>query len=108
MKDTWISLGEATAAVVNSIAEKHMASNSIKQYADQLSDIFNKIEHLKIEAAVLIDVAKEAGVNTKALRKVAREMVMESNKLAQKYADEEQLDMFRAQVGIFQRKGLAA
>lgn len=83
-----------------------MTNASIKQYAEELSEILMRIEDAKVEATSIIEAAKEAGVDTKALRKVAREMVMQSDKLARKYADEEQLDMFRAQVGIFKRKGL--
>lgn len=109
MSDTWISLGDATAKVINSIAEKRTMTNaSIKTYADQLSDILMKIEDAKVEAASLLEAAKEAGIDTKALRKVAKEMVMGSDKLLRKYEDEQQLDMFRIAVGIRQRKGLAA
>jgi hypothetical protein len=78
-----------------------MTNANIKQFAEELSDVFIKAEDLKVEAA-----AKEAGVNVKALRKVAKELTMQADKLAARYADEEQLDMFRAQVGIFKRKGL--
>lgn len=85
-----------------------MTNASIKTYADQLSDILMKIEDAKVEAASLLEAAKEAGIDTKALRKVAREMVMGSDKLLRKYEDEQQLDMFRIAVGIRQRKGLAA
>jgi len=85
-------------------------NSSIRQWADQLSDVLMKIEDAKVEAAAIIDAAKDAGLDQKeikALRKVAKEMVMMSDKLAAKYADEEQLDMFRDQVRIRQRKGLA-
>ena len=85
-----------------------MTNASIKTYADQLSDILMKIEDAKVEAASLLEAAKEAGIDTKALRKVAKEMVMGSDKLLRKYEDEQQLDMFRIAVGIRQRKGLAA
>ena len=84
-----------------------MSNANIREFADQLSDVFVRMEDCKVEAQAIIDAAKEAGVNTKALRKVARELVMQSDKLAKRYADEEQLDMFRAQVGVFERKGLA-
>lgn len=83
-----------------------MTNASIKTYADQLSDILMKIEDMKVEASAIVEAAKEAGIDTKALKKVAKELVMQSDKLARRYADEEQLDMFRAQVGIFKRKGL--
>jgi len=85
-----------------------MTNASIKQYADELSDILMKIEDMKVEAAAIVDAAKEAGIDTKALRKVAREMVMGSDKLFQKFEDEKQLSLFREHVGIYARKGLAA
>lgn len=86
-----------------------MTNSRIKQYADELSDIYMKIEDAKAEAAALIETAKEAGLDTKelkALRKVAKEMVMMSDKLAAKYEDEDQLCLFRDAVSIRQRKGL--
>jgi len=75
-----------------------MTNASIKQYADELSDILLKIEDAKVEASAIIE----------ALRKVAREMVMQSDKLLAKYEAEEQLEMFREAVKIRQRKGLSA
>lgn len=84
-----------------------MTSNAnVRQYADELSDVMIEIEAQKIKAAAIVDAAKEAGVCPRTLRKVAKELITDSSKLAKKYADEEQLDMFRAQVGIFKRKGL--
>lgn len=47
-----------------------------------------------------MDSAKDAGVNVSALRKVAREMNMESDKRSKLYEAEDQLDMFRAAVGL--------
>ena len=85
-----------------------MTNASIKTYADQLSDILMQIEDRKVEAASLLDAAKEAGIDTKALRKVAKEMVMQADKLNQKFEDELQLSLFREHVGIYARKGLAA
>lgn len=85
-----------------------MTSNSqVKQFADELSDVLIEIEAQRIKAAGIVEAAKEAGVCPKALRKVAKELIIDSSKLADKYAAEEQLDMFRAQVGIFKRKGLS-
>ena len=85
-----------------------MTNASIKTYADELSDILMKIEDAKVEASSIIDAAKEAGINTKALRKVAKEMCMQSDKLHQRFEDELQIDLFRDQVGLRARKGLAA
>jgi uncharacterized protein (UPF0335 family) len=80
---------------------------TIKAYAEQLSDILMQIEDLKVQAKSIIEDAKEAGVSTKALNKVAREMIMDSTKLAQRLEDEQQIDLFRDEVGLLRRKGLA-
>lgn len=80
--------------------------SEIKQRAEALADALMQIEDLKVVAKGILEEAKEAGVNVKALRKIATELVTDSTKLARKYADEEQLDMFRAEVGIFAKKGL--
>lgn len=83
-----------------------MTNSSMKQYADELSDVLIEIEAYKLKAAAIVEAAKEASVCPKALRKLAKELITDSDKLAKKYADEEQLDMFRVQIGIFKRKGL--
>lgn len=85
-----------------------MTNTNIRQYADELSDVLMKIEDAKVEASAIIEAAKEAGINTKALRRVAKEMTMQSDKLHQRFEDELQIDLFRDQVGLRQRKGLAA
>lgn len=86
-----------------------MAANAqVKDFASQLADKLLEIEDAKVECASIVQAAADAGVNTKALRKAAREMVMDSTKLAKLYEDEEQLEMFRVEVGIRQSKGLAA
>ena len=78
----------------------------MKTHAEQLSDVYMRASDLKAEADAIIDAAKAEGINVKALRKVAREMVMDASKLAAKLDDEAQLDMFRTQVGLLKRKGL--
>jgi uncharacterized protein (UPF0335 family) len=83
-----------------------MTNANIKQFAEELSDVLIKAEDLKVEAAAIIQAAKEAGINVKALRKVAKELTMQADKLAAKYEEEDQLSLFRDQVGIHQRKGL--
>jgi uncharacterized protein (UPF0335 family) len=80
---------------------------SIKQYAEQLSDILMQIEDLKVQAKSIVEDAKEAGVSTKALNKVAREMIMDSTKLQRRLEDEQQIDLFRDEVGLLRRKGLS-
>ena len=78
----------------------------MKTHAEQLSDVYMRASDLKAEADAIIEAAKAEGINVKALRKVAREMVMDAAKLAAKLDDEAQLDMFRTQVGLLKRKGL--
>jgi len=79
----------------------------MKTHAEQLADVYMRVSDLNAEADAIIDAAKADGVNVKALRKVAKEMTMEASKLAAKLDDEAQLDMFRAEVGLLKRKGLA-
>jgi len=83
-----------------------MSNINIREFADQLSDVYLRMEDCRVEASAIIDAAKEAGVNTKALRKVAKELVMQADKLAKKLDDESQLDFFRDQIGLRKRKGL--
>jgi hypothetical protein len=83
-----------------------MTNASIRDFAEQLSDVYLRIEDAKVEAKSILEAAKEAGVNTRALTKVARELVADSAKLLKKYDDEHQLEMFRDAVGIRERKGL--
>jgi len=78
----------------------------MKHYAEQLRDVMMRMEDLRIEAGAIIEAAKDAKVNVRALRKVAKELITDAGKLAKLYDDEDQLDMFRAEVGIKKRKGL--
>lgn len=77
-----------------------------KEFADALADIIVRMDDLKVEADAIIDAAKEAGINTRALRKVAKELTMPSDKLSKRFEDEAQIDMFRDEVGLRTRKGL--
>lgn len=78
----------------------------MKTHAEQLSDVYMRASDLKAEADAIIEAAKAEGINVKALRRVAKEMVMDASKLATKFEDEDQLDMFRKEVGLLKRKGL--
>lgn len=85
-----------------------MTNSSLVQFAEQLSDVMMRQQDLKVEVDAIVDAAKEAGIDTKALRKLAREMITEPDKLARKYADEEQLALFREEIDIHRRKGLVS
>lgn len=84
-----------------------MSNKRKRELADALADIIVRMGDLKVEADAIIDAAKEAGINTRALRKVAKELAMPAEKLAKRLDDEEQLEMFRGEVGLKARKGLS-
>lgn len=83
-----------------------MTNADIKKFATALHQVLSDIEDKKLEAKSILEAAKEQGLNTKALAKVAKEMLKDSDKLRRQYADEEQLDLFRAEAGLFKMKGL--
>lgn len=83
-----------------------MTNTALRDYADQLADLLMRMDDLKVEAKALIDAAKEEGINVKALRKIAKELATDSDKLAAKYEDEQQLELFRTEVKIRARKGI--
>ena len=77
-----------------------------KKRAEALADVFQQIADLQLEAKAILDAAKEAGENVKALRAVAKELITDAAKLEKKFDDENQLEMFREAVQIRRRKGL--
>ena len=54
--------------------------SQISTYARELADQLREIAKVQEAVKDLIASAKDAGVNPRALRKVAREMIMESNR----------------------------
>lgn len=80
--------------------------SDIKEHAERLADALSQMEDAKVLVKSILDDAKDSGINVKALRKVAKELITDSTKLSKQYSDEEQLDMFRAEIGIFKKKGL--
>ena len=80
--------------------------STIRDYAEQLSDVYLRMEDCKAEAAAIIEAAKDSDIDVKALRKVAKELTMPSDKLSKRFEDEAQIDMFRDEVGLKVRKGL--
>lgn len=84
-----------------------MSNADIKRFANELQAVLNDIEDKKLEAKAIVDDAKGQGLNTRALKKLAKEMLKDATKLAQQYEDEDQLNLFRDAVGIRQRKGIA-
>jgi uncharacterized protein (UPF0335 family) len=76
---------------------------TVKDYAQQLAAQLREIETIQEAVKDIVASAKDAGVNPRALRKVAREMVMDSDKRAKLYEDEDQLSLFRSEVGLLQQ-----
>jgi uncharacterized protein (UPF0335 family) len=78
-----------------------MTSNThISVYARELAGHLREIASTQEIIKDLIASAKDAGINVKALRKVAREMVMDSDKRQKLYDDEDQLALFRDELGL--------
>jgi uncharacterized protein (UPF0335 family) len=80
----------------------------MKKYAEQLSDVLMQIADLQLEAKGIVDAAKDEGIDVAALKKVAREMIMDGEKLQKRLDAEAQLDLFREEVGLLKRKGLVS
>lgn len=80
--------------------------STIKEFASQLADVYMRIEDCKAEAVAILDAAKADGFDAMAMRKVAKELIMPSDKLSKRFDAEAQIDMFRDNVGLRTRKGL--
>lgn len=77
-----------------------MSNAELTTYARQAAAHMREIDEARELLKDVLQSAKDAGLNTKALRKVAREMTMESEKREKIYEDEAQLSMFRDEVGL--------
>jgi uncharacterized protein (UPF0335 family) len=76
--------------------------SQIKKYATELAVYLTDIANAQQAVKDYLASAKDAGIDPKALRKVAREIIMESDKRAKLYDDEDQLSLFRTEVGLTQ------
>jgi len=81
---------------------------NVKTYATQLAAQLREIETIQEAVKDIVASAKDAGINPRVLRKVAREMCMDSDKRAKLYDDEDQLSLFRTEVGLTERYAEAA
>ena len=77
-----------------------MSNAQIATYARELAARLREIANTQDAIKDIIGSARDAGINVKALRKVAREMVMESDKRSKLYDDENQLALFRDELGL--------
>lgn len=76
-------------------------NNALTNFASQLADIMRDIDDKRVMAKALLDAAAEDGINVKALKKAAKELTMEAEKRAARYAEEAELDQMRAQLSLF-------
>ena len=83
-------------------------NNAINEHARKIASLMSQIDDIKVEMTAAIEIAEQQGINPKALRKVAKEMIMDSTKLSKRLEEEQQLDMFRSAVGLLEQKGIAA
>lgn len=83
-------------------------TSTINEHARKIAGLMSQIEDIKIEMKAATEIAEQQGVDPKALRKVAKEMIMDSAKLEAKLDAEHQLDLFRSAVGLIEAKGLTS
>ena len=79
-----------------------MSNAELTTYARQAAAHMREIDEARELLKDVLQSAKDAGLNVKAMRKVAREMTMEQDKREKIYEDEAQLSMFRDEVGLTQ------
>ena len=77
-----------------------MSNAELTTYARQAAAHMREIDEARELLKDVLQSAEDAGINTKALRKVAKEMTMEQDKREKIYEDEAQLSMFRDEVGL--------
>lgn len=80
-----------------------------REFANELSDVMRRMADLKTEEKDILQAIKDSGITGKkfkALKKAAKEMIMDSTKLQERFEEEDQLELFRAELQIRARKGL--
>lgn len=82
-------------------------TSTINEHARKIAGLMSQIEDIKIEMKAATEIAEQQGVDPKALRKVAKEMIMDSAKLEKRLEEEAQLSFFRDVVGVHEMKGIS-
>lgn len=77
-----------------------MTNAATTEYAKQLANLLLEVQAAQSDAKELLASAKDAGINVKVLRKLAKELNMETEKRNELYAQEDQLDMFRFELKL--------
>ena len=75
-------------------------TNPATEYAKELAALLLEVSAAQDRAKDVVASAKDAGINVKVLRKLAKEINMDTEKRKQLYADEDQMDMFRFELKL--------
>ena len=75
-------------------------TSAATEYAKQLAMHFIEIDAARQPAKDILASAKDAGYSPRVLKQAARELNMDADKRAKLYADEDQLDDLRFQLGL--------
>ena len=75
-------------------------TSAATEYAKQLAMHFIEIDEAKQPAKDILASAKDAGYSPRVLKQAAKELNMDQDKRAKLYADEDQLDGLRFQLGL--------
>ena len=72
----------------------------LKRFAERIAHLMDQIKDIKDEVKTELQAAKAAGLDTKALNKVVREMGMDADDQQKQLAFEWEVDAYRKVVGL--------
>ncbi len=72
----------------------------LKSYAQRIAGLMDQINDIKSEVKSELQAAKSAGLDTKALNKIVKEMGMEPDAIQKQLAFEWEVDAYRRVVGL--------
>jgi uncharacterized protein (UPF0335 family) len=75
-------------------------TNATAEYAKQLAMFFVEIDNAKQPAKDILASAKDAGYSPRVIKQAAKELNMDADKRAKLYADEDELDKLRFDLGL--------
>jgi len=100
MSDTWISLGDATANVINSIAEKHMprTNSDLKTRALRIVELEEIAKDAADDVKAAYDAAASVGFTRSALKRAVKIHRMDPDKRAKFDAAQMDLELYLAEI----------
>lgn len=78
----------------------HNQETLLKRHADTIKALVDQINDLKGEVKIEMAAAKSAGLDTKALGKVVRELLMDTDKMEKQLSFELEVGLYRKAVGL--------